>query len=117
MVSTSAVNTPTDQTQFTERDINWSDAATDLGVSGNDVKTCIPLACDRLCCASRHQQLVNVVIQQVLLQILRTPETAQAVQVLNTYSTHQADISQLTRHNFLHIQFVGMEPNKLNSSN
>jgi len=110
MVSTSAVNTPTDQTQFTERDINWSDAATDLGVSGNDVKTCIPLARDRLCCASRHQQLVDVVIQQVLLQILRTPETAEAVQVLNTYSTHQADISQLTRHNFFTSNLLAWNP-------
>ena len=69
---------------------------TDLGVSSKDIKTSLPLACDCVCTAGRHQQVVNVIVQQVSLQILGTPETAQTVQVL--HSTHRHSMTSADIH-------------------
>jgi len=57
---------------------------THLGVSGKDIKTRLPLARDRVRTAGRHQQVVDVIVQQMSLEILGAPETAQTVQVLHT---------------------------------
>jgi len=54
-----------------------------------------------------------MVIQQVPLEIVRTPETAQAVKVLNT--VHMlTSYAPLDNFGDVHpIQCVGLEPNKL----
>jgi len=62
---------------------------TDLGVGGEIVETRLPLARDSVGAAGRHQQVVDVFVQQVSLQIFRPPEAAQAVKILHTH-THTA---------------------------
>jgi len=55
----------------------------DLGVSTEHIEARFPLASNTVCSTGGHQQVVNMVVQQMPLEVLRSPETTQAVQILH----------------------------------